>query len=151
VIAAALVAAVVVDRRCPAARVHYGADARVTGSLRSLPWVQTSNGAFTGHLFYWSATSWGRARAPRAQIFTTVVQGPVNPKVLWISRGAATGQLMIRGRRLDGTGSFQWRAGYVAGYQHPSYVPIPSVGCWRVLVSSGRLSGSVVFRAVNHS
>jgi hypothetical protein len=146
----ALLLAVATLHACQAARVRYAPDPAARGVLRSIPWVQTTNGAFTGHLFYWSATSWGRRGAHRAQIFTSRVHGRVSPKVLWVSRrGAATGRLVVRGRRLDATGSFVWRSSYVAGSEHPSYVPVPSAGCWRVTVSSGRVSGSLVFAAVD--
>jgi hypothetical protein len=33
--------------------------------------------------------------------------------------------------------------------QFPSYVSVPAAGCWRVTVTSGALSGSVVFAAVD--
>ena len=36
-----------------------------------------------------------------------------------------------------------------SGGQFPSYVLVPKPGCWRVTVTSGRLSGSVVFAAVD--
>jgi hypothetical protein len=136
---------------CPASHVHYGADPGVERGLRSIPWIATSNGAFHAHLFYFGGTPWGISKPRSARIFTTVVQRPINPKVLWISRrGARTGRLLIRGRRLDALGSFTWRQSYRSGYQFPSYVEVPAAGCWRVTVSSGGSSGSVVFEAVDH-
>lgn len=70
--------------------------------------------------------------------------------MLWIARRkAAAARLVIRGRRLDAPGSFVTRAQNVGQYQFPSYVEIPAAGCWRVTVSAGNVSGSVVFAAVD--
>jgi hypothetical protein len=146
---AAFLAAAVLST-CPVSHVHYRPYPGVGRGLAPVPWIATSNGAFYGHLFYYGGTPWRRSRPVGARIFTTVVQRSVNPKVLWISRrGARTGRLLIRGRRLDRPGSFSWRQSYRSGYQFPSYVEIPAAGCWRVTVSSGGSSGSVVFAAVD--
>ena len=135
---------------CPASHVHYVSYPGVGTGLERVPWIETSNGAFYGHLFYVGGTPWRLSKPVGAHIFTTVKQGNVNPKVLWISRrGAATGHLVIRGRRLDAPGTFATRRPYVGGYQFPSYVEIPAAGCWRVTISSARVSGSVVFVAVD--
>ena len=136
--------------QCHAAPVHYRAYPGVGQGLASVPWIATSNGAFYGHLFYVEGTPWLRSKPRGVRIFTTVVKRRIAPKVLWISRrGARTGRLVIHGRRLDALGSFTWRQSYRSGYQFPSYVEIPAAGCWRVTVSSGGSSGSVVFDAVD--
>ena len=135
---------------CPVSHVHYRPYLGVGQGLGGVPWIETSNGAFYGHLFYFGGTPWARTKPLGARIFTTVVRRRISPKVLWISRrGAHTGHLVIRGRRLDGPGEFTWRQSYRSGYQFPSYVEIPAAGCWRVTVSSAGLSGSVVFAAVD--
>jgi hypothetical protein len=147
-LAAFLTAAVLSS--CPVSHVHYRPYAGVAQGLGPVPWIETSNGAFYGHLFYYGGTPWQRSGLVGARIFTTGVRRRVNPKVLWISRrGARTGRLLIRGRRLDAAGSFAWRQSYRSGYQFPSYVEVPAPGCWRVTVSSGGSSGSVVFAAVD--
>jgi hypothetical protein len=58
---------------------------------------------------------------------------------------------VIRGRRLDGPGRFSSIVPRALGMpaQFPSYVSVPAAGCWRVTVTSGALSGSVVFAAVD--
>lgn len=136
---------------CPVSHVHYGLDMRAEPGLRAVPWIATSNGAFAGHLFYWSVTSWGRRRMLGARIFTT--QRPRkagHPKVLWLARhGAHYGSLDIRGRRLDAPGSFHTRFANRGTYDFPSYVEIPTPGCWRVTVGAGGATGSVVFAALD--
>jgi hypothetical protein len=135
---------------CPASHVHYRPYPGVPQGLGPIPWIATSNGAFYGHLFYVEGTPWRATKPLAAHIFTTKVKRAINPKVLWIShRGAHTGHVVVRGRQIGGDGSFSWRAPSASGYQFPSYVPVPLPGCWRVTVSSGGLSGSVVFAAVD--
>jgi hypothetical protein len=52
-----------------------------------------------------------------------------------------------RGKRLDAPGS---SAGTYRGFgDYPSYVEVPAPGCWRVAVTSGRVSGRVVFSAAD--
>lgn len=143
-LSAAIVAA------CPASHVHYVSYPAVGQGLSDVPWIETSNGAFYGHLFYVGGTPWRFSKPVGAHIFTIAKPRNVHPKVLWISRrGAASGHLVIRGRRLDAPGSFVTRNANPGGYQFPSYVEIPTAGCWRVTVSSAGVSGSVVFVAVD--
>lgn len=135
---------------CPVSHMHYTPDPAASGGLREIPWIETSNGVFRAHLFYYGSTPWAKSKPLGARIFTTHVKRPVNPKVLWIPRhpsGART--MLIRGRRLDASGSFTRREHVVSGGAFPSYVLVPQAGCWRVTVISGKLSGSVVFAAVD--
>ena len=60
----------------------------------------------------------------------------------------------MRGRRLDGRGSFTQRFGPI-GYEGqkgaPSYasiVDVPKPGCRRLVLTTGRVRASVVFGAV---
>lgn len=132
---------------CPVSHMHYTPDPAASGGLREIPWIETSNGVFRAHLFYYGSTPWAKSKPLGARIFTTLVKRPVNPKVLWIPRhpsGART--MLIRGRRLDASGSFTRREHVVSGGAFPSYVLVPQAGCWRVTVISGKLSGSVVLR-----
>jgi hypothetical protein len=130
--------------------VHYTPYRGVPQGLGPIPWIATSNGAFYGHLFYVEGTPWRRTQPIAAHIFTTDVHAGINPKVLWLSRhGSHLGHVVVRGRQLDGPGTFVWRSASASAYQFPSYVPVPSAGCWRVTVSSGGLGGSVVFAAVD--
>jgi hypothetical protein len=135
---------------CPVSHVHYRPYPGVDQGLGVVPWIATSNGAFYGHLFYVGGTPWRLSKPVGAHIFTTVVPRNVNPKVLWIARRhTPTARLVIKGRRLDADGSFVSHADNVGAYQFPSYVEIPAAGCWRVTVSVGNVSGSVVFAAVD--
>jgi hypothetical protein len=135
---------------CASSPVHYRPYPGVGAGLARVPWISTSNGAFYGHLFYVEGTPWRRSKPHRARIFTTLLRRNIAPKVLWVSRrGARTGRLVIHGRRLDALGSFTWRQSYRSRGQFPSFVEIPAAGCWRVTVSSGGSSGSVVFEAVD--
>jgi hypothetical protein len=146
---AALISAAVVSA-CPASHVHYVSYPGIGNGLSGSPWIATSNGAFYGHLFYVGGTPWRLGKPVGAHIFTTVKPRNLHPKVLWISRrGAASGHLVIRGRRLDAPGRFVARNANVGAYQFPSYVEIPAAGCWRVSISSAGVSGSVVFVAVD--
>jgi hypothetical protein len=146
---AALISAAVISG-CPATHVHYASYPGVGNGLSGGPWIATSNGAFYGHLFYVGGTPWRLSKPAVAHIFTTVKPRNLHPKVLWISRrGAATGHLVIRGRRLDAPGRFVTRTANAGAYQFPSHVEIPAAGCWRVSISTAGVSGSVVFVAVD--
>lgn len=148
--ALAVLVASVVLAHCPVTHVRYNLDTRAEPGLRAVPWIATSNGAFAGHLFYWGATSWGRKRTLAARIFTTQRAHKVQPKVLWLARrGAHHGAVDIRGRRLDARGAFHTHFANRGTYDFPSYVEIPAPGCWRVTVSAGGASGSVVFAALD--
>jgi|GEM_PF-1555309 len=143
---------------CLAAHVNYtpygGGDHR----LDSIPWVGGAPGRYRlrGLLWYWPQ-SW---RKQRVQIFVggEAPQGTTT-KILWAFLGApaksrADFQLVVHGRRLDGRGSFAQKFGAI-GYEGqsgaPSYasiVDVPKPGCWRLVLTTGRVRVSVVFRAV---
>ena len=132
---------------CAATTVQYrpapsGAPEGVGG-----PWVASTNSAFRGYLFYVGATRWAKAKPHGARIFTAKAREGVYPKVLWLALGRSKAAIAIRGTRLDHPGSFKSTYPGVGGGQYPSYVEIPTAGCWRVLVSSGSLHGSVTFVA----
>lgn len=132
---------------CAATPVHY--DPAASGAPRGVggPWIATTNSAFRGYLFYVGATRWARTKPHGAQIFTTKAQERVQPKVLWLALGNARTSISIRGMRLDRPGSFTSKWPGVGGRQYPSYVEVPTAGCWRVSVSSGSQHGSVTFVA----
>lgn len=148
--ALAVLVASTILAHCPVSHVRYGPDSSAEPGLRAVPWIATSNGAFAGHLFYWGSTSWGKKRMLGARIFTTQRVRKVQPKVLWLARrGAHHGALDVRGRRLDAPGAFHTHFANRGTYDFPSYVEIPAPGCWRVTVSAGGASGSVVFAALD--
>ena len=132
---------------CRAAAVHYRAVPAPRG-VPGLPWVATTNAAFRGYLFYWGGTRWAHSRTRRARIFPAKTHVRVSPKVLWIALRRSSATVAITGRRLDGAGWFTARYPAASGGgQFPSYVIVPSAGCWRVTVRSGSLHGSVTFAA----
>ena len=132
---------------CAATTVQYqrapsGAPGGVGG-----PWVASTNSAFRGYLFYVGATGWARTKPGGARIFTMKADERVYPKVLWLALGRSKAAISLRRTRLDHPGSFESRYPGVGGGQYPSYIEIPTAGCWRVSVSSGSLHGSVTFVA----
>ena len=93
-------------------------------------------------------TSWGRKHLLGARIFTIRKPRNVNPKVLWSTRLHGYNlKLQMHGQRLDAPGSFSKTWNGFGDY--PSYVEVPMPGCWRVTVSTGPVSGSVVFSATD--
>ncbi|HEV7641634.1 MAG TPA: hypothetical protein VGO39_12275 [Gaiellaceae bacterium] len=91
---------------------------------------------------------WGKQLLLGARIFTTRKPRNINPKILWITRSRGYGSILkIEGQRLDGPRLF---ASTERGFgDYPSYVEVPKPGCWRVTVTSGRVSGRVVFSAID--
>jgi hypothetical protein len=95
-----------------------------------------------------------------ARIFTGgVAPAGYSTKILWVflgpkAKGRGGAQLVVRGQRLDGPGTFrqEFAAVSYSGQQGaPSYasiVDVPSAGCWRLQLSTGALRASVVFQAV---
>ncbi|MGH2883032.1 MAG: hypothetical protein ACRDPA_10110 [Solirubrobacteraceae bacterium] len=125
-------------------RTVKGAPAGVGG-----PWVESTRSAFRGYLFYWGSTPWARTRPHKASIFTTKAHMSINPKVLWVPLGRSSSTLTIHGTRLDGPGSFTAHYPATDGGQVPSFVTVPTSGCWRVALRSGSLHGSVTFLATD--
>jgi hypothetical protein len=69
-------------------------------------------------------------------------------KILWSLRRGAGTTLRIVGKRLDGAGAFSQRLPSSGGGDFPSIVSVPTAGCWRLTLRSGRVRASVVLRAV---
>jgi len=134
---------------CPMSHVHYASFPGEPSNLKPLPWIATApGGSLRAYLFFYPNTSWDRQHLLGARIFTIRKPRDVNPKVLWSTRlhGYAL-KLQMQGQRLDAAGSFSttWR-----GFgDYPSYVQVPAPGCWRVTVTTGPVSGSVVFSATD--
>lgn len=133
---------------CHPSAVHYRTVKRAPRGVAGVPWVASTRSAFRGYLFYWGGTPWAHTRTTTLQIFTTKAHVDVNPKVLWVALGRPGAALIMRGRRLDGPGSFSVHyPAAIGGGQFPSYVRVPEAGCWRVAIRSGSLQGSVTFTA----
>jgi len=131
--------------------VHYKPYPGVQRGLGSVPWISAApDGRFKAHLFFYDPTmfSWARQQLLGARIFTIEKPRRINPKVLWTTTSNGyTKTLTIRGQRLDAPGAFvETYPGYG---DYPSYVKVPTAGCWRVTVTSGRIAGRVVFSATD--
>jgi hypothetical protein len=136
---------------CPMSHVHYSPYPGVEPGLGAVPWISSApDGQFKAHLFFYDPTifRWAKEHRLGARIFTTRTPRKINPKVLWITRTKGyTRTLAIRGQRLDAPGSFS--ASYPGFGDYPSYTKVPAPGCWRVTVTSGRVTGAVVFSATD--
>jgi hypothetical protein len=147
---------------CPAARVHYTPYPDPAPGLSRLPWVDgdPKEVGLVGLLWYWPK-SWQQRHAQPARIFTggTAPAG-YSTKVLWVftastAKNRGGGALVVRGRRLDGRGSFRQEftaIGYEGQNGAPSYasiIVVPKPGCWRLDLSTASLRASVVVQAVS--
>jgi hypothetical protein len=157
---APLLAALALGASCAATPVH-GEPLPHSGSLLAqLPWVQAtpSHAGIVGMLFaYDPALETGLGRPEFALWARGAAPGGWSTKILWIVRNVhVTNVLTIRGSEIGGTGRFAQHFGIVfdhspertAGRMYASIVRIPSGGCWRLDVASGRVRGSLVVRAV---
>jgi hypothetical protein len=129
--------------------VRYGPYPGVEQGLEKVPWVSSApGGSFKAHLFFYGGAPWAKQHLLGARIFTTRKTHNINPKVLWITRAHGYGpKLAIDGQRLDAAGSFS--ATYPGRGDYPSYIEVPTPGCWRVTATSGTISGRVVFSATD--
>jgi hypothetical protein len=134
---------------CPMSHVSYGSYPGVEQGLAKVPWISSApRGAFKAHLFFYGGVPWAKQHLLGARIFTTRKPHSINPKILWITRSPGYGStLKIEGQRLDAPGSFASTENGFGDY--PSYLDVPAPGCWRVTVTSGRVSGRVVFSAAD--
>jgi hypothetical protein len=94
------------------------------------------------------------------RIFTGgVAPAGYNVKVLWMfvsprARVRSGTTLVVRGTQLDGSAVFQQkfsRIGYGSDNGPPAYasiIDVPSAGCWRLEIRSGRLKAQVSLRAI---
>jgi hypothetical protein len=119
--------------------------------LGRVPWIASApGGRFKAHLFFYDPTKvpWAKKHLLGARIFTTRKTRSINPKVLWITRTKGYPQaLTIHGQRLHAPGRF---SGTYTGFgDYPSYVNVPTPGCWRVTITTGHVTGRVVFSATD--
>lgn len=136
---------------CGATRVHYERNALAGYGLRDLPWVSAGGGrnVIVGYLFYYAdvRTDPRFNRSPQLVMPTNGRTPRGSTKILWVSQGDWGRTLLISGRRLDGSGSFDHREpGTGPGF--PSIIEIPSPGCWRLTLAGAKLSAAFVVEAV---
>jgi hypothetical protein len=156
-------AAVLAALTCSAAPVHTEPYPGAAPGLGSLPWVRGAPASLglVGLIWYWP-DAWRDVHTARIYTGgeTPGGNGP-NMKVRWafLSQRAkrlyAGGDLIVQGRRLDGSGHTWQRfvpIGYAGQNGAPSFasiIDLPSAGCWRLRLSAGGLRATVDFLAVS--
>jgi len=145
---------------CLSARVNYtpygGGDHRLDHTV----WVGGTPGRYRlrGLLWYWPQ-KWQEQRVERVRIYLHGQAPDSSTKILWAflgepAKARAGAVLAVRGRQLDGGGSFTQRfsaIGYEGQNGAPSYasiIDVPKAGCWRLRLTTGQVRSTVVFRAV---
>jgi hypothetical protein len=149
---------------CPVSQVRYDAYGGGDHRMDRTPWLagRPAGSGLAALLWYWPP-EWMRPHRRGAAIYTggEMPQG-WSTKVLWTwvgraERGRGGRDLVVKGTRLDGRGSFTRRFGaisYAGQRGAPSFasiVDVPSAGCWRLEVSTAQLRASVVVRALRPS
>lgn len=145
---------------CGATRVHYERSREAGPGLTGLPWIVGGRGSnrIVGYLFYYGSSVLGDSRFNSSAGVAIPVGGAIpagetspaaSAKILWITQGNATRQLLILGRRLDGPGSFRHSERAASSGSFPSIVELPSAGCWRLTLKTGRVVATVVMQAVD--
>jgi hypothetical protein len=113
----------------------------------SIPWIHA--GPIFGYLFYYGASGPWKTQPDRVLITTRGgIPGGYQTKILWHVRGGRSGRVTIVGRRLDAPGRFRQRFPAIGGGYVPSIVSVPTPGCWRISVISGRRVGRFALLAV---
>jgi hypothetical protein len=144
---------------CSPARVHHGSYPGHGKGLDHIPWIAGSprESGLVGLAWYWP-TNWPHVR--EARIYTGgVAPAGYATKMLWVFLGPSAKkdagvELHIQGRRMDGAGRFRQTVtgvGYEGSGGAPSYasiIDVPKPGCWRVTLSTGKVTASVDLRAV---
>jgi len=111
-----------------------------------IPWIHA--GPVVGYLFYYGAP--GPWKAQTGRVLVTPgggITGQYATKILWHVVGGAR-NTTITGQRLDAVGHFKHAFPATGGGYYPSIINVPSEGCWRITVSSGRRSGRFAFVAL---
>jgi hypothetical protein len=132
---------------CEATPVHFTAGG--ARGLSTVPWVKVGR-AFRAYLFFYAAgLADGRVnRSSGTVIYTGGGTSAFSSKILWVARhpGATAA---VRGQQLDGSGRFTENLSRVGGGAFPSIVRVPTAGCWKLTVRSGRSRASIVVRAID--
>lgn len=135
----------VLPSSCPATPVYQGGP----GKLSAIPWVQaqpTSSG-IVGHLFY------AQSATTKSGTYRFLHTGGSYPdgsasKILWIvDSPQASGPLQIDGTNLSNPGKTFHQTIEGSG-EIPSIVVVPSAGCWRLQISSGKATGTLLLWVV---
>jgi hypothetical protein len=143
-------------RSCNPPLIHRGddgGDPRLEGV-----WIEAepSELQLVAALGYWPE-DWDDVR--RAQVYTGGVRDGTAAKTAWIFlapelRGDGGSRLKIRGRNLEGEGTWEdsfaeiFYEGQKGAPSYASILDLPEPGCWRLTLTTGDLRASVDIRAV---
>ena len=137
-------------KRCASTRVHYTRYPGAPAGLAQLPWIAASpaSAGLVGHLFYYDRlNAWRQKHLPGLRLYSAgqSPDGRISMKILWESRRRITLGLAVRGRRLDGSGSFSQQLSPTSSNprQFPSIINVPAPGCWRLTLTAGKATATV--------
>jgi hypothetical protein len=118
------------------------------------PWVATPDRHVVAFLFYYGGRPFRDGRQVPAYMAhaTIATHGRVpqgSTKILWWVRGKGAGPtLTVTGTRLDAAGAFR-QVVSGNGRTFPSIVDVPTAGCWRLSLRSGKVTGGLIVRAID--
>jgi hypothetical protein len=146
---AGVVASAVLATSCPATPVQYGWHRE--GPRETAPWIATGpvRRRLVGHLYAYGDML-GDARVRTSPGF--VLYAGRTAKIGWVPRNWSHDwgrYLTVQGQRLDRPGMFRKRfRRAVAPQFYPTGITVPSAGCWRLTLRSGRRTEAVVVQAI---
>jgi hypothetical protein len=138
--------AALLSSACISASVSYAAPP--DRAAPSIPWIHA--GPVSGYLFYYGAAGPWKTQTTRALIIPgggVPGVGGYTTKILWHVRGGGS-TVILSGVRLDAPGRFRQQFPAIGGSYFPSILSVPTAGCWRVAVRSGRRMGRFAFLAL---
>jgi hypothetical protein len=147
------------SRPCTPATVHHTHYPGHGKGLGAIPWFAGTprEAGLVALAWYWPP-KWRHVRKARIYTGGTAPQG-WNVKVMWVflapeAKKLADVELRVAGRRLDGPGRFHdsfTGIGYEGSGGAPAYasiIDVPKQGCWRLTLTTGKLTASVDVLAV---
>lgn len=131
---------------CSASRVRYDAGGR--GGLSRIPWARLGKAGHAYLFFYGAELADGRVnQSPGVVMYTGGGTSEFSTKILWAPTHPGR-RAAITGTQLDGPGAFTQRLS-ASGGAFPSIVSIPSAGCWKLTIRTGKTRATVIARAVD--
>jgi hypothetical protein len=134
------------DGNCSASPVRY--DAGGTGGLSTIPWVTLGKAGRAYLFFYGAELADGRVnQSLSVVIYTGGGTSAFSTKILWAPTHPGRGAV-VTATRLDEPGSFTQQLS-ASGRAFPSIVNVPTAGCWRLTLRTGKTRASMVVNAVD--
>jgi hypothetical protein len=130
---------------CAATPVRYAPLHGIAGAPRNLPWIvaKPKSAHIVGFLFFIPPGATGQDALMHVN-----GEGPNGntDKVLWyIAHGQVARTLIITGKNLSSSGTMrQTFSGTSNGY--PSILDMPTPGCWKLMIQSGKVKGNVTLQ-----